>query len=177
MTRSACTDDALARRRATELPAVAVAGKSLLVDGYNVLTTVEAALGGAVVLLGRDGACRDIAGVHGTYRRVEETLPALGCVGRYIESAGVGPCEWYLDAPVSNSGRLKATIESVARDAGWPWTVRVVANPDAELVAARGAVVASADSVILDGCQGWFALAREVVAAAAPDARVVDLRV
>jgi hypothetical protein len=176
VTRSACADDALKRRRAGEVPPGALAGKTILIDGYNVLTTVEAALGGAVVLLGRDGGCRDIAGVHGTYRRVEETLPALQLVGRYLGATAAGRCEWLLDAPVSNSGRLKTIIETTAREAGWPWAVRVVGNPDEELSAARGAVVASADSVILDRCENWFGLAREVIAGFVPPARVVDLR-
>jgi hypothetical protein len=176
VTRSACSDEALARRRSTEVAADALAGVTLLVDGYNVLTTVEAALGGAVVLLGRDGALRDIAGVHGTYRRVEETLPALHSVGTYLRSVAASRCEWFLDSPVSNSGRLKAIIESAAGANGWDWTVHVVPNPDADLAAARGAVVASADSVILDRCERWFSLAREVVTALVPGGRLVDLR-
>jgi hypothetical protein len=86
-------------------------------------------------------------------------------------------CEWFLDAPVSNSGRLRTIIESAAREAAWDWQVHVVTNPDADLSAATDAVVASADSVVLDRCRRWFSLAREVVAASAPDARVIDLRV
>ena len=176
VTRSACSDEALGRRRAAEAPAAALAGATLFVDGYNVLTTVEAALGGAVVLLGRDGACRDIAGVHGTYRHVEETLPALRRVGRFLAATRVGRCEWLLDAPVSNSGRLKATIESAAREAGWPWAVRVVGDPDEELAAAEDAVVATADAGILQRCRRWVALTREVIGGGVPGARVIDLR-
>lgn len=176
VTRSACSDEALERRRATETPASTLRGATLLVDGYNVLTTVEAALGGGVVLLGRDGTCRDIAGIHGTYRRVDDTLPALRRVGTHLQSVGVNRCAWYLDAPVSNSGRLKGLIEDVAREAAWPWTAHVVPNPDAELIAATGAVVASADSVILDRCEKWASLAREVVARLDVAAWVVDLR-
>jgi len=177
VTRSACSDAALAHRRAAEVTSHAIGDGPLLIDGYNVLTTVEAALGGAVVLLDRDAALRDIAGVHGTYRRVEETMPALRMVGAHLVSAGVRRCEWFLDAPVSNSGRLRAIIDAAARDAGWDWTVHVVTNPDADLAAATDAVVASADSVILDRCSRWFSLAREVVTAAVPAARLVDLRV
>jgi hypothetical protein len=177
VTRSACSDAALAHRRSTEVTAESLGDGSLLIDGYNVLTTVEAALGGAVVLLGRDGSLRDIAGVHGTYRRVEETLPALRAVGAYLGSTGARRCEWFLDAPVSNSGRLRTIIESAACEAAWDWQVHVVTNPDADLSAATDAVVASADSVVLDRCRRWFSLAREVVAASAPDARVTDLRV
>ena len=56
-------------RRLKGLPAASeLAGSDLLIDGFNVLTTIEAALGGAVVLACRDETYRDIAGLHGTYR-------------------------------------------------------------------------------------------------------------
>jgi hypothetical protein len=38
----------------------AVAGQDLVVDGFNVLITVEALLGGAFLFVGRDTAYRDV---------------------------------------------------------------------------------------------------------------------
>lgn len=119
VTRSACIDESLARRRAAEAPPGELAGRELLIDGYNVLTTVEAALGGGVILHGRDGAYRDLASVHGTWRQVEETGPAVGLIGHALhDELNVARCTWYLDAPVSNSGRLKVTLEAAAREKG-----------------------------------------------------------
>ena len=176
VTRSACPDAALARRRASEVPAAAAAAGTILLDGYNVLTTIETTLGGGVVLLGRDGACRDIAGVHGTWRRVEETVPALRLVGGFLASRmRVARCVWYLDAPVSNSGRLRGIIESTAAEAGWDWSVEVVPDVDARLAAATDGTVATADAEILDRCARWYALTRELVRAEIPGARLVDL--
>jgi hypothetical protein len=178
VTRSACSDAALARRRSSEVGASALVGNTLLVDGYNVLTTVEAALGGAVVLLGRDGACRDIAGVHGTWRRLEETLHALQLVGDFLaHDLRVARCVWYLDAPVSNSGRLKTIIESTGAEQRLDWSVHVVPNPDADLCAAGDVTVATADSVILDRCGKWLNLARAVVCGHIPAAHAVNLQV
>ena len=66
------------RRRLTHrLCPEQLAGNELVIDGFNILTTIEAALGGAVVIVCRDTTCRDIAGIHGGYRRVAETEPAL----------------------------------------------------------------------------------------------------
>ena len=178
VTRCACTEEAKARRLTTRLPREAVAGATLLIDGYNVLTTVEAALGGAVVLAARDGAYRDIAGVHGTYRTVEETLPALTAVGETVADLRADWCVWFLDAPVSNSGRLKAMMQAVARERGWPWEVRVVPNPDTDLAGTAPApniVVATADSVVIDASGRWFALAREVISSNCSGARLIDL--
>ena len=145
-----------------------------MIDGYNVLITIEAALAGGVLLLGRDGCLRDMAGMHGSFRKVKETVPAAMLLGRTLDSMAVGRCTWLLDSPVSNSGRLKTTLEQIATEHGWDWTVRVVANPDKLLIDSNW-IVATADSVILDRCQRWFNLARRVVADQRPAVRVVDL--
>jgi hypothetical protein len=172
--RCACGDDALARRQAHRAGGDDLRGRPLRLDGFNVLTTVEAALGGAVVLAGRDGCFRDLAGVHGTYRKVEETLPAVHLLGAFLAGLGLGPCLWYLDSPVSNSGRLRALILQAAVEQGWAWQVELVFNPD-PILAESPDLVATADSAILDRCPRWVNLARAAIEAAVPDARVIDL--
>ena len=164
--RAACTDESLARRRANRLDAFR--GRPLRIDGFNLILTLESALGGGVVLGGRDGCFRDLASVHGTYRRVEETRPALALAARRLSEWGAGPCTWYLDAPVSNSGRLAAMIRAEG------WEAEVVPDPDAVLAGSSDPVV-TADSGILDRCGPWVNLARLVIEAEVPGAFVVDL--
>jgi len=172
--RAACSDAALERRRRHRAEPADLSGKPLLLDGYNVLTTVEAALAGGVVLRCRDGSCRDMASVHGTYRKVEETIPAIRLIAATLTRLGAAECLWYLDSPVSNSGRLRRLIEDLAAEDTWPWRVELVTDPDPVLSAAAE-TVATSDSVILDRCDRWMNLAREVVAASVPDAWIVDL--
>ena len=45
------------------------------------LTTIEAALAGGVILAARDGAYRDMASMHGSYRKVAETPARFGTAG------------------------------------------------------------------------------------------------
>jgi hypothetical protein len=163
--RCACSDQAVELRKTRQVTEAALAGASLLLDGYNVLTTVEVALARGVVIEGRDGCYRDMASMHGTFRKVEETLPAVKLLGQVLEGLQVARCLWYLDSPVSNSGRLKSEILRLAADAGWNWEVNLVTNPDAVL-ARSDEVVATSDSVVLDRCRRWFNLARAVVARA-----------
>jgi len=172
--RSACSDQDRLARHQRQCDAGVVAGRPLWLDGYNVLTTIEAALAGGVVLAARDGAYRDMASMHGSYRKVEETQPALDLLGRVLASLEAGPCTWYLDRPVSNSGRLKALIEQTAVGHGWPWRVELVPDPDA-LLSETDEIVATADSTILDRCRAWFNLARETVDREIPTAWVLDL--
>lgn len=172
--RSACSDTSRDRRRRHQVAATALRDQALVLDGFNVLTTIEAALGGAVVLRGRDGVDRDLAGVHGTYRRVEETLPALRIVGAVLAALGVARGHWLLDRPVSNSGRLQGLILQMAAEHGWTWDVELSFNPDPLLIASPK-IVATADSAILDRCARWFNLARATIEQQIPSARIVDL--
>ncbi|HEY4262218.1 MAG TPA: DUF434 domain-containing protein, partial [Schlesneria sp.] len=151
--RSACSDEAKQRRESHRLSATESDDGRLLLDGYNVLTSVEAALGGGFILQARDDCYRDMASMHGTYRKVAETVPALRLIGDYL-SHRPGSCLWYLDSPVSNSGRLKTIIREIAAQAGWDWQVELVQSPDT-ILAQSTETIATADSVILDHCQRW----------------------
>jgi hypothetical protein len=122
--RSACSDPQRTSRQARCIPVTQLAGHSVAVDGYNLLITVEAALSGGVLLRGRDGCLRDLASIHGTYRRVEETLPAVELIGRLLEVQAVSEVLWLLDRPVSNSGRLKTLAGRTQSQSGRP------AHPD-----------------------------------------------
>jgi hypothetical protein len=172
--RSACSDQDLARRRAHQVGVEELRGRPLWIDGYNVLTTVEAALAGGILLAARDGALRDMASMHGSYRKVVETRPALELLGETAVFLGVSACVWYLDRPVSNSGRLKTIMAALAAERGWNWSIELVPNPDAVL-SHSDEIVATADSVILDRCRSWFNFGRETVARRVPQARIIDL--
>ncbi len=172
--RCACSDQALARRAQHRIEPADLAGQRVAVDGYNVLTSVEAALGGGLLLLGRDGCLRDMVSMSGAWRRVEETTRGATLVGEHLEALGVTSAAWYLDRPVSNSGRLRALLLGLAERRGWPWTVELAYDPDAEL-AAGDAVACSADSVILDRCTRWFNLAWSVLEPLLDDAWLIDL--
>jgi hypothetical protein len=170
--RSACSDAALHKRRTSEIAPDHCCDQTLAIDGYNLLITLESALGGGVLLLGRDGCCRDLASLHGTYRAVEETIPALEIAGAGLEDLSVAEATWYLDAPVSNSGRLGVLIRTLAAERGWPWQVRIASNVD-PLLAATESVIASTDSWILDRTSAWLNLARLLVERYVPLAAII----
>ena len=170
--RCACSDADAARRTDRRIDPDQLAGRPLWIDGYNVLTTIEAALAGGVVLPGCDGTYRDMASMHGSYRKVQQTRPALELLGRVTSALQIRKCVWYLDSPVSNSGRLKGIMQEVAAAEGWPWQTELVADPDAILVE-TDQVVATADSAILDRCTAWFNLARETIVRHLPGVQVV----
>lgn len=174
--RCACSETERTARRARCVEPSALDGAIVWIDGFNVLTTVEAALGGAPLLLARDGALRDMASMHGSYRRVAETGPALEAIADVLARRGVAHARWLLDAPVSNSGRLRRVIADLGEARAQDWSVEVVDDPDPLLIAAGDqAIVASADSRVLDGAARTWQLAREVVEGLPGRRWVVDL--
>jgi len=154
LARGSCTAAQVGSRASRHVVPLALQGAELWIDGYNQLITLEAALAGGILIRGRDGCCRDMASLHGSYRRVEETVPALKLLGAWQAVAGVSTIRWILDRPVANSGRLRALIEELARESGWNWIVALEPSPDAVLTRSP-AVVASSDSVVLDRCERW----------------------
>jgi hypothetical protein len=174
VSRCACSEAAARQRGALQVTSEMVLGRELWLDGYNVLTLLESALAGGVVLLGRDRCCRDVAGIHRRYRKVTETAPALRLVGEVTSAWGVSCVRWWLDKPVSNSGRLKTFIGEQAKTAGWNMPVELVFNPDRILWESRE-IIATSDSVVLDRCQAWVNLARQIISERIPESRVLDL--
>jgi hypothetical protein len=172
--RSACSDRQLQGRLSRRLPIETLAGRPIAVDGYNLLITIEAAMSGGLIVRGRDGCFRDLASIHGTYRKVEETVPAIRLIGEFLAQLSVERVLWLLDSPVSNSGRLKKLVQETALTHAWPWEVRLTLNPDVEL-AACDAVVVSSDSVILDACPRWTNLAAEIVTHRLPSAWTIAI--
>src|SRR4051812_3941050 len=168
--RASCSDDAMYIRKRSEFSLQLIENQPLLIDGYNILTTLETALSGGAIFLCRDGCVRDMAGIHGTYRKVEETIPALKLLSEFLQSTNAGTVTVLLDSPVSNSGRLKAVIEA----ANVNWRVELVSNPDL-ILAASEQVVVTADSIILDSAKRWVNLARHIITRSVADAWMVDL--
>jgi len=172
--RSACSDQHLASRNQRCVAIEDLAGQGIAIDGYNVLITVEAAMSVAFVFKGRDGCFRDLASIHGTYRKVTETIPAVKLIGEFLKEIGVNEAMWLLDSPVSNSGRLKTLIGKLARESNWNWEIELHLSPDAELKK-TDLIVASSDSVVLDDCKRWANLATAVITRKLPSAIIIDL--
>ena len=172
--RCACSDEQLEHRRKTCVPIENIAGRPIMIDGYNILITTEAALSNAVIFKGRDGCLRDIAGIHGTYRKVSETIPAFKLLGLFLDGIGVTEITWLLDSPVSNSGRLRKIMTQIAEGNNFNWQITLLQNPDAELIK-TDLTVATSDSVILYKCQSWVNLLPALIKRRLTDTNIIDL--
>ncbi len=175
VSRAACADASRDYRAANCLALRHVENECLIVDGFNLVITVEAALGGGVLILCRDGCVRDLSSVHGSYRSVRETERAILLIGEVLEALRPGSVKWLLDRPVSNSGRLAQRINDLSVDHHWPWSVEVMFNPDKAIISSNQIAVTS-DSSILDGPVRWVNFNYHLIVEYLRESWLIDLR-
>lgn len=174
VSRAACSDQQRDNRNARSLSIEEIEGERLIVDGFNLIITVEAAMSGGLLIKARDRCVRDLSSVHGSYRSVEETERAIQLVGEVLESIKPESVRWLLDRPVSNSGRLAQRINDVARKRAWRWTVETVFNPD-KLIQSSDSIAVTSDSAILDQVALWVNLNHHLITRYLSDYWLIDL--
>ena len=162
VSRAVCSDQSKAQRAASCVPIETLKNKPLIVDGFNLIITVEAALSGGVLMVCRDRCIRDLSSVHGSYRSVEETEQAIELIGESLEALKPKSVCWLLDRPISNSGRLAKRIRESATERRWPWRVETTFNPDNEIIFS-GELVISADGPLLDRVKQWMNFGRYLI--------------
>lgn len=132
-------------------------GKTVYLDGFNVLILLESLLSEAYIFEGLDGCFRDLSGVHGTYKRVNQTLRAVELVAAFYRENQIKKLIWIFDKPVSNSGRIKQIILEFAEQHQLNWEGDLQYNPD-KFLAESSELIISSDAWILDHCKEWFNL-------------------
>jgi hypothetical protein len=174
--RAACSDEQQRLRKQHCLPLESIKGENLLIDGFNIIVTIEAAISGGVLIRCRDECIRDMSSVHGSYRTVNETEEAIHLISETFLVAEAASAVWLLDQPVSNSGRLAQRIRELSAERGWPWKVEVVMNPD-KVLRSSDQIVVTSDSNILDGVERWINPGKILISERLPESWTVDLRI
>ncbi|SIR05869.1 DUF434 domain-containing protein [Chryseobacterium sp. RU33C] len=147
----------LQNRQLKQIEASDLKGKTIYLDGFNVLILLESLLSEAYIFEGLDGCIRDLSGVHGTYKRVNQTLRAVELVAFFYRKNQIHQLVWIFDKPVSNSGRIKQNILEFAEEHQLNWEFDLQYNPD-KFLAESSEIIISSDAWILDHCKAWFNL-------------------
>ncbi len=155
LTRMSAATQNLQIRKDKEQTATQLTDQTVLIDGFNLLILLESILSDAFIFKSQDGNYRDLASVHGSYRRVSQTEEAIILAGNVLKGLGVKKVIWYFDSPVSNSGRMKSMLLDLSTQHDFEWEVHLSNNPDMELVKSPHIAITS-DAWILDECAQWF---------------------
>ncbi|WP_160687029.1 DUF434 domain-containing protein [Clostridium sp. C2-6-12] len=152
-------------------------GKKVNVDGLNLIITLEVALSESLVLKCMDGTIRDMAGLRGTYKLIDKTDIALQLIVEKLAQMKISEVTFYLDAPVSNTGRLKQRIFEILSVYSHDYEVNVelVSNPDV-ILETKGYVITS-DAIILNKCESWINLAYDIIQEKLPQFKHIDLSI
>ena len=136
-------------------------GTEVLIDGLNIIITLETALSHSLVLRGDDGVLRDVAGLHGTYRIIDKTEKAIELILQTLSNLDVRNATFILDKPVSNSGSLKQLILEISRNFNLEVVVELDMNPDQIFVDKENVI--SSDGPVILRSSSWFNLNSMIV--------------
>ncbi len=173
MTRIVSSEKDIAARAAKKIRPQSLTGAAVNIDGFNAIITLEVALSGSPVFVCMDGAYRDLAGLRGSYRLIDKTDLAIRLILSELKKLSVKRAVFWLDAPVSNSGRLKTRIAEIAEEELFEIGVEVAGSVDRTLYDLPNVI--SSDSVILDHCPGWLNVNERLIPGI-PGAWIVDLK-
>lgn len=126
------------------------------IDGFNTIITLEVDLSKSLIIKSMDETIRDLAGLRGTYSVIDKTEVAIKLIGEFLLEHKIKKAIFYLDKPVSNSGRLKMKILEVLEGLGLQIEVWNIDNVDSVLKLKENVV--SSDAIILDSCISWINL-------------------
>ena len=84
--RMSASKNAILNRKQKAISQESIANQIVLIDGFNLLILLENALSKAYIFKSQDTAYRDVAGVHGSYKRVVQTENAIILVGNVLKS-------------------------------------------------------------------------------------------
>ncbi len=116
-------------------------GKIINIDGFNTI--------------------RDLAGLRGTYSVIDKTDIAIKLLGEKLGQYKVSKAIFYLDKPVSNSGRLKMRILELLENLKFEVEVEIINNVDSILETKENVV--SSDAIIIDKCKSWINMNRNII--------------
>ena len=131
------------------------------IDGFNTIITLEVALSNSLIIKSMDETIRDLAGLRGTYSVIEKTEVAIKLIGEFLLEHKIKKAIFYLDKPVSNSGRLKMKILEILEGLEFQIEVWNIDNVDSVLKSKENVV--SSDAIILDNCISWINLNMHII--------------
>lgn len=109
LARTVFADELISTITEKKLPIEEIQGKDVVIDGFNVLITVEAVLKNEAILCD-DSVVRDTQAVFGKYKISKTTEKALQEIYSVLKEYSPRTVTFYFDKQVSHSGDLCSTV-------------------------------------------------------------------
>jgi hypothetical protein len=154
LSRNVLAPEIASARRMKSVPCSEIRGHHVIIDGYNVLITIESYLKGEDMWIGDDGFIRDNRGVFRNHVNDAATLRSVELMLFVLRRSAVGDTTVLLDEQMGMSGQLAQVIRQKMAEAGVNGRVLTSASTDHDLKQTRGdTIVATADGVIIDAVE------------------------
>lgn len=142
------------------------------IDGLNVIITLETMLSKTTLIKCMDGTLRDLCGLRGTYRLIDKTDTSIKLIGNELTQLNVKKAMFYLDSPVSNTGRLSQRIHELLKD--YPFEVETELVPNADVILETKENVITSDAIILNKCISWINLISNILKKECPNTPIIN---
>ena len=137
---------------------------SLGVDGYNILFTLMNYMHGHPMFIATDGFLRDVGGAHGRIADHRGFERMAEIAAEYLAALNLESLTFFLDAPVSSSGRQAGFLREAFTQRSMNAEVRLENGVDHFLACWEGELIATADSAIIGRTNAHvFDLARAIL--------------
>lgn len=125
-----------------------VSGRSIGIDGYNVLITIESILNGERIVKCDDGFIRDLQAIFGKYKMSQTTEQALSLIIQTLKEINPEKVVLLFDKQVSKSGELAGLARRRLDGIGLEGNARTTVGTDAKVW--KYEVSASSDRVVIN---------------------------
>jgi hypothetical protein len=160
--RGVFSDEDSKERRKRKISPDQIRGYDLVIDGYNVLITIEAGLSRRPLISGDDGFIRDISGLSRNFQKTEMTLQALQHLLNVLKRVKPRQTLFLFDSPISRSGELALEVRERMQRENLPGDALAVRVPEKILIGFPGGV-ATSDTAIIDRSKKVVDLAGYIV--------------
>lgn len=155
LTRVIMPPDRVTSRINKKIACTGIQDRELLIDGYNVLLSVDSLLKNEPMWFCDDGYIRDTRYYFSKSKQVEDIEESFNLILKFLSEARPKSAVFLLDAQISRSGELAGLIRRALNEYGIQGTARTSKTADFELKAEGGdteksLVVATSDGIVID---------------------------
>ncbi|MDW7986227.1 MAG: DUF434 domain-containing protein [Nitrososphaerota archaeon] len=148
--------------------------QKVLVDGFNVLNTIEAALRGDELILCDDGIIRDFSQVYGKYRLTQQTLTSLSLMIEALKTLKVSEALVLYESQISKSGEIAKKTREIIREKEIDGDAETSKTVDS-ILSRSERIVCTSDSAILLRCKSYFDLAGYIITSRIKNTQILSL--
>jgi len=173
--RALYSDDEINAIKKKLVPFEQISGKHIVIDGYNVLITVESILHDKTIIDCDDGIVRDVSGVFGSHVITPVTHNSINLILSQITKHPPKLLQFFFDSQVSKSGELSKIIREKMNELYLSGEAKAVKQVDTTLKRLNSDIVATSDTIIIAQAPTIVDVPRRILEMMSPPSSLLSL--